>query len=89
MADKQQMQQGAELIVGKCENIISTVRAAIDAVDEAIAAAAQAFGEGMEAGSDVEVAEALIALKFVLEDELMGKANAAIDAAQRSLSRHA
>ncbi len=88
MADKQQMQAGVDTVIDKCENVIATAQAAIEAVEEALNAAAAAFGTGMEAGSDVVVAENLVALKFVLE-EVMGKANTAIDAANESLQRHA
>ena len=82
------MQAGVDTVIDKCENVIATTQAAIEAVEEALNAAAAAFGAGMDAGSDVVVAENLVSLKFVLE-EVMGKANAAIDAANESLQRHA
>lgn len=87
MASNEETIAHLDAVIDKVETVVATTQGAIDAVDEALREAAAAFGMG-SAGRDAAVAENLVALKFVLEEELMGKAKAALEKATESREHH-
>lgn len=87
MATNEETIAHLDAVIDKVEDVVATTQGAIDAVEEALREAAGAFGMG-SAGRDAAVAENLVALKFVLEEELMGKAKAALEAATESREHH-
>lgn len=78
-----------ELIIEKMENVRSLLMGAADSVREALELAASAFGQGMSAGSDADVAQSLINLQFVLEEETPKTVNLCMEKARESMTRHA
>ncbi len=88
MAGKEEALAAARAVVDAMENVVAAVQKACETVDEAIETAAGAFGDGVNAGSDVDIIQSLVALKFLLEEEAVVQAHAAASAARESERRH-
>ncbi len=83
------MQKRLQEVIDKCEAVIRLVNQAGSEVEEALQLTAQAVGEGMDAGEDASLAEALVALQLALDDDVVASANAVISEVNDALARHA
>lgn len=88
MAGKPEMIAGLNSATNELEGAQAALTGAEEALDRALNAFRQGFGDASEAGSDEEVATAIAAVMPAVEDA-RGLVNAALTAAQECMSKHA